>query len=143
MLQICGRLKENCWVLCVQFLPDKIVCLRLSTLILCLNFHCADMIRRSDLKKFNSMQFYFNTSDRITILVASSVKFFSIIILLIFILALGTKNDNFVRCPKSALDWKTRRFRMLEEIARHDADVICLQVWFALELMSIIGTFEA
>ena len=32
---------------------------------------------------------------------------------------------------------------MLEEIARHDADVICLQVWFALELMSIIGTFEA
>ena len=41
---------------------------------------------------------------------------------------MGTKNDNFVRCPKSALDWKTRRFRMLEEIARHDADVICLQV---------------
>jgi len=40
---------------------------------------------------------------------------------------LGTKNDNFVRCPKSALDWKTRRFRMLEEIALADADIICLQ----------------
>ena len=45
-----------------------------------------------------------------------------------FLLALGTKNDNFVRCPKSALEWRTRRFRMLEEIARHDADIICLQV---------------
>ena len=44
------------------------------------------------------------------------------------LLALGTKNDNFVRCPKPALEWRTRRFRMLEEIARHDADVICLQV---------------
>jgi nocturnin len=44
-----------------------------------------------------------------------------------FISALGTKNDNFVRCPASALQWRTRRFRMLEEIARHDADVICLQ----------------
>ncbi len=41
--------------------------------------------------------------------------------------ALGTKNDNFVRCPPSALQWRTRRFRMLEEIARHDADVVCLQ----------------
>jgi len=40
---------------------------------------------------------------------------------------LGTKNDNFVKCPKSALDWRTRRFRMLEEIAQYDADVICLQ----------------
>jgi len=40
---------------------------------------------------------------------------------------LGTKNDNFVKCPKSALDWRTRRFRMLEEIIAYDADVICLQ----------------
>jgi nocturnin len=32
-----------------------------------------------------------------------------------------------VKCPSAALDWRTRRFRMLEEIARHDADVICLQ----------------
>ena len=41
--------------------------------------------------------------------------------------ALGTGNDNFVKCPSEALEWKTRRFRMLEEIARHNADVICLQ----------------
>lgn len=41
--------------------------------------------------------------------------------------ALGTGNDNFVKCPASALEWNTRRFRMLEEIARHNADVICLQ----------------
>lgn len=41
--------------------------------------------------------------------------------------ALGTGNDNFVKCPPKALDWRTRRFRMLEEIARHSADVICLQ----------------
>jgi len=41
--------------------------------------------------------------------------------------ALGTKNDNFVQCPASALRWQTRRFRMLEEVARHDADVVCLQ----------------
>merc|ERR1712079_825702 len=40
---------------------------------------------------------------------------------------LGTKNDNFVKCPKSALDWRTRKFRMLEEIIQYDADVICLQ----------------
>lgn len=41
--------------------------------------------------------------------------------------ALGTGNDNFVKCPPSALEWRTRRFRMVEEIARHNADVICLQ----------------
>ncbi len=45
----------------------------------------------------------------------------------LFFLALGTGNDNFVKCPITALDWRTRRFRMVEEIARHDADVICLQ----------------
>ena len=45
-----------------------------------------------------------------------------------FLAALGTKNDNFVQCPASALRWQTRRFRMLEEVARHDADVVCLQV---------------
>ena len=50
------------------------------------------------------------------------------ILFVFLLLALGTKNDNFVRCPKPALEWRTRRFRMLEEIARHDADVICLQV---------------
>eukprot|EP00095_Tigriopus_kingsejongensis_P005846 maker-scaffold697_size109876-snap-gene-0.26 protein:Tk05846 transcript:maker-scaffold697_size109876-snap-gene-0.26-mRNA-1 annotation:"Nocturnin" len=41
--------------------------------------------------------------------------------------ALGTKNDNFVKCPPAALEWKTRRFRILEEVVRHDPDVICLQ----------------
>lgn len=41
--------------------------------------------------------------------------------------ALGTQNDNFTRCPPPALDWRFRRFRMLEEIARHDPDVVCLQ----------------
>ena len=43
------------------------------------------------------------------------------------IAALGTGNDNFVRCPDKALEWRTRRFRMLEEIVRHNADVVCLQ----------------
>jgi hypothetical protein len=42
--------------------------------------------------------------------------------------AIGTKNDKFVRCPEAALDWHTRRFRMLEEIVRHDPDIVCLQV---------------
>ena len=47
--------------------------------------------------------------------------------IIIFFSALGTGNDNFVKCPAKALDWRTRRFRMLEEIVRHNADVICLQ----------------
>lgn len=41
--------------------------------------------------------------------------------------ALGTKNDNFIKCPKSALDWNIRRFRMLEEMIQHKPDIICLQ----------------
>ena len=45
----------------------------------------------------------------------------------LYISAIGTKNDKFVRCPEAALDWRTRRFRMLEEIARHDPDIVCLQ----------------
>ena len=40
---------------------------------------------------------------------------------------LGTKNDNFVRCNPQALDWSTRRWRLLEEIIRYDPDIICLQ----------------
>lgn len=60
------------------------------------------------------------------------LKFFFHAILLIKpffreIAALGTGNDNFVRCPDKALEWRTRRFRMLEEIVRHNADVVCLQ----------------
>jgi len=40
---------------------------------------------------------------------------------------LGTKNDQFVKCPPEALVWETRRWRLLEEILRHQPDVICLQ----------------
>jgi len=40
---------------------------------------------------------------------------------------LGTKNDNFVVCPPEALDWSSRRWRLLEEIIRYQPDVICLQ----------------
>eukprot|EP00096_Caligus_rogercresseyi_P011766 TRINITY_DN473_c0_g1_i4.p1 TRINITY_DN473_c0_g1~~TRINITY_DN473_c0_g1_i4.p1 ORF type:complete len:399 (-),score=101.30 TRINITY_DN473_c0_g1_i4:249-1445(-) len=40
---------------------------------------------------------------------------------------LGTTFDKFVKCPDKGLDWKTRRYRMLEEIARYVPDVICLQ----------------
>jgi len=40
---------------------------------------------------------------------------------------LGTKNDKFVKCSPAALDWSTRRWRLLEEIVRYDPDVICLQ----------------
>ena len=42
-------------------------------------------------------------------------------------LAIGTKNDKFVRCEPSALDWNTRRWRLIEEIIRYDPDIICLQ----------------
>ena len=41
--------------------------------------------------------------------------------------ALGTQNDNFVQCHEETFDWSVRRWRMLEEIIRHDPDVICLQ----------------
>jgi len=40
---------------------------------------------------------------------------------------LGTKNDKFVKCPLPALDWTTRRWRLLEEIVRYDPDIVCLQ----------------
>jgi len=40
---------------------------------------------------------------------------------------IGTKNDKFVRCPPSALDWTTRRWRIIEEIIRYDPDIVCLQ----------------
>jgi len=40
---------------------------------------------------------------------------------------IGTKNDKFVCCPPSALDWSTRRWRLLEEIIRYDPDIVCLQ----------------
>jgi len=40
---------------------------------------------------------------------------------------IGTKNDKFVRCPPCALDWTTRRWRIIEEIIRYDPDIVCLQ----------------
>jgi len=40
---------------------------------------------------------------------------------------IGTKNDKFVRCNPEALNWTTRRWRILEEIIRYDPDVVCLQ----------------
>jgi len=47
---------------------------------------------------------------------------------LFFLLALGQHNDNFVCCPAEALDWRTRRYRILEEIIQQTPDLICLQV---------------
>ncbi|XP_045620387.2 nocturnin isoform X2 [Procambarus clarkii] len=41
--------------------------------------------------------------------------------------ALGTHADNFVKCPPAALEWKTRRYRILEEIITHQPHIICLQ----------------
>ena len=40
---------------------------------------------------------------------------------------LGTQNDGFVRCPLPALEWRTRRWRLLEELVRHQPDILCLQ----------------
>lgn len=40
---------------------------------------------------------------------------------------IGTENDKFVRCNPAALDWTTRRWRMIEEIIRYDPDIVCLQ----------------
>lgn len=41
--------------------------------------------------------------------------------------SLGLYNDNFVCCPDEALDWKTRKYRIVEEIVEYCPDVICLQ----------------
>ncbi|XP_025196414.1 nocturnin isoform X1 [Melanaphis sacchari] len=41
--------------------------------------------------------------------------------------ALGQNNDRFDSCPLEALEWKHRRCHMLEEILRHNPDIICLQ----------------
>ena len=49
---------------------------------------------------------------------------------------LGTQNDGFVRCPLSALEWRTRRWRLLEELVRHQPDILCLQeVRFFLSIL--------
>lgn len=49
-------------------------------------------------------------------------------VLFLNLIALGVMHDNFVCCPDEALDWKTRRYRIVEEIVTYCPDVICLQV---------------
>ncbi|KAK6628906.1 hypothetical protein RUM43_002723 [Polyplax serrata] len=41
--------------------------------------------------------------------------------------ALGVSNDNFVKTPPESLDWRTRRFYILQEIIQNNPDVICLE----------------
>ncbi|XP_013773535.1 nocturnin-like isoform X2 [Limulus polyphemus] len=62
--------------------------------------------------------------------------------------SLGEKNDNFVACPKEALYWKSRRWRMLEEILTYEADILCFQevdhfnfLKKTLEAIDFAGTF--
>lgn len=39
---------------------------------------------------------------------------------------LGTNGDSF-KCDPEALNWTSRRWRILQELLRHDPDIICLQ----------------
>ena len=39
-----------------------------------------------------------------------------------------------MKCPADALHWKTRRFRILEEVLQHNPDIICLQVCYSFLL---------
>jgi len=41
--------------------------------------------------------------------------------------AIGTKIDKFVLADSRALDWASRRWRVVEEIIRHQPDLVCLQ----------------
>lgn len=41
--------------------------------------------------------------------------------------ALGQKNDNFVCCPEEALEWRSRRYHIIEEIVEYCPDIMCLQ----------------
>lgn len=41
--------------------------------------------------------------------------------------AIGTKIDKFELSDPRALDWASRRWRILEEIIIHQPDVVCLQ----------------
>jgi len=40
---------------------------------------------------------------------------------------LGSQNDGFILCPATALDWSSRRWRLLSELVRHQPDILCLQ----------------
>ncbi|XP_013790299.1 nocturnin-like [Limulus polyphemus] len=62
--------------------------------------------------------------------------------------SLGEKHDNFVACPEEALCWRTRRWRMLEEIFMYKADILCFQevdhFYFlkkTLGALDFVGTF--
>jgi len=41
--------------------------------------------------------------------------------------AIGTKIDKFVLADSRTLDWSSRRWRVVEEIVRHQPDLVCLQ----------------
>lgn len=41
--------------------------------------------------------------------------------------ALGQMNDNFVCCPDEALEWRSRRYHIVEEIVEYCPDIMCLQ----------------
>lgn len=41
--------------------------------------------------------------------------------------ALCNGTENFIKCPKEALNWQTRKFRCMEEILTYNPDVVCLQ----------------
>ena len=45
----------------------------------------------------------------------------------IYLTALATGKDNFVKCPEEALKWKNRRLQILQEILTIEPDVVCLQ----------------
>lgn len=57
---------------------------------------------------------------------------------MLFIVALGQNNDKFDQCPLEALEWKRRRCHMLEEILRHNPDVICLQVIIKRIIINVV-----
>lgn len=41
--------------------------------------------------------------------------------------ALAERMDRFVCCPEGALEWRTRRWRILEDILEYEPDILCLQ----------------
>ncbi|XP_043917580.1 nocturnin isoform X1 [Protopterus annectens] len=41
--------------------------------------------------------------------------------------ALGEGKDNFIQCPREALNWEERKYLILEEILTYHPDVLCLQ----------------
>jgi len=55
--------------------------------------------------------------------------------------ALGQKNDNFVCCPEEALEWRSRRYHIVEEIVEYCPDIMCLQVGKALsDIIKVVVT---